>query len=427
MEKNLEQLIQKLQSKDPTVRETALEQIASYGASAIQPLINALKRDHLSEATTALLHLGDVAIAPLVEVVRDTDRWVRYNAVKALGFIEDSKVVLPLMEALRDTDRWVRQAAASALEKLGELSVKPLIEALHHEHVHMRRAAATVLGGLGDNRAVKPLLDLLHDADVWVRRAAAMALGQLGAVEALNPLFEFMTHDNESCEAIAYALAMLGEPAIDPLVKALQNEHYRVRRAAAEALANLWDNDQKRLLSDDPRLLNPMTTLLHDGDSYIRLIAAQTLGNIKAISAVEPLVERLKLDHHADVRQAAAFALGQMGGTAAIRALIGALKDEDWLVRETAVEALGKLRAIEAVPALIGCLEDDNQLVRDHAARALGYLGDEMAIPPLLRILNDDKHMVRVTAVLALEKIGTPAALNGLEVWHQSRQGNVAV
>jgi HEAT repeat protein len=57
---------------------------------------------------------------------------------------------------------------------------------------------------------------------------------------------------------------------------------------------------------------------------------------------VEPLVIALK-DSNADVRQQAAFALGQLDDARAIDALTAALKDPSADVRQQAAFALGQL------------------------------------------------------------------------------------
>ena len=59
-------------------------------------------------------------------------------------------------------------------------------------------------------------------------------------------------------------------------------------------------------------------------------------------AAVEPLIFALK-DADADVRQQAAFALGQLRDPRAIDALTGALKDSSADVRQQAAFALGQL------------------------------------------------------------------------------------
>ncbi|WP_448561658.1 HEAT repeat domain-containing protein [Trichothermofontia sp.] len=78
----------------------------------------------------------------------------------------------------------------------------------------------------------------------------------------------------------------------------------------------------------------------------------------------------------------------------AIAALIDSLADESdrtteggYPLRRNAARALGKLGNTQAVPALIQCLMCDDFYVREAAAQALGSLGDRRAIPPLMALL----------------------------------------
>ncbi|NET53257.1 MAG: HEAT repeat domain-containing protein [Merismopedia sp. SIO2A8] len=81
--------------------------------------------------------------------------------------------------------------------------------------------------------------------------------------------------------------------------------------------------------------------------------------------------------------------------TAAIEALITALKDEDnrtesggYPLRRNAAKALGKLGDLKALPALIECLHCSDFYVRESAVQSLGMLGDRSCIPQLIKLLE---------------------------------------
>ena len=90
--------------------------------------------------------------------------------------------------------------------------------------------------------------------------------------------------------------------------------------------------------------------------------------------AVPTLIRRLR-DNQGIVREAAAFALAGMGGTAApaVPELTARLQDEDPSVRRTAAYALGQIgeAAAPAVPQLRGLLNDEQERVRETAQQAL--------------------------------------------------------
>jgi HEAT repeat protein len=60
------------------------------------------------------------------------------------------------------------------------------------------------------------------------------------------------------------------------------------------------------------------------------------------------------------------------------------------------------------VSSLIRALNDEDAEVRAAAAEALGKLGDVRAVDPLEEALNDESAAVKLRATWALEKLGVP-------------------
>ena len=119
--------------------------------------------------------------------------------------------------------------------------------------------------------------------------------------------------------------------AFEPLIAALKDEKYSVRRNAADALVSIG-----------PPAVEPLIAALKDKDSSVRSGAAGALGKIKDARAVEPLIAALK-DENSNVRSDAADALVSIG-IPAVKSLIAALKDENSYVRSGAAGALGKIK-----------------------------------------------------------------------------------
>ncbi|MDW8071139.1 MAG: HEAT repeat domain-containing protein, partial [Anaerolineae bacterium] len=108
-----------------------------------------------------------------------------------------------------------------------------------------------------------------------------------------------------------------------------------------------------------PRLREEMrqrlSRALRDENWRVRWAAAKALGKLGDAQAVPALLAALQ-DEDWRVRVAAAEALGKLGDAQAVPALIAALRDEDADMRRAAVEALGKLGDAQAVPALLAAL-----------------------------------------------------------------------
>jgi len=115
-------------------------------------------------------------------------------------------------------------------------------------------------------------------------------------------------------------------------------------------------------------------------------------------------------------RAQAADQLGRLKDPAAIPYLITALKDPSPLVRRQAADSLGLLKAGEAAPELGAILENDpNAQVRQAAALALGAAAEENAVPFLLGCLRDKDDSVLFPCVNALGNLKAKAAVKPLK------------
>jgi len=126
---------------------------------------------------------------------------------------------------------------------------------LESEDVQIRQFTAYLLGQAGDRRAVEPLIRALSDDHPGVRGAAANALGQLGDPIAVPHLLDLVGDDNRQIAVwAAFALTRLGESYFHVLVNALRSEDVNVRRSAILAMSQLGD----------ARAIEPLLTLRED-------------------------------------------------------------------------------------------------------------------------------------------------------------------
>jgi len=148
------------------------------------------------------------------------------NAVSALTRIGESAVT-PLIDALKDEDKDIRYMAARALESIGTYAVEPLIAELGNNRSRVRVCAAETLGKIGHPKAIEPLIATLKDCneEETVREYAVYALERIGEPAA---------------KALIKALRELDDPhAIAPLTAALFYEEQEVRDAAVEIVTNM--------------------------------------------------------------------------------------------------------------------------------------------------------------------------------------------
>ena len=145
-------------------------------------------------------------------------------------------------------------------------------------------------------------------------------------------------------------------------------------------------------------------SLLDSTDPNIRQYAAYLLGQAKNPRAIEPLIHALA-DFDKSVREQAMLALSSLG-KAAIEPLSEAMKEPKWETRYRAAEALGKIADEKAVKPLIQGLKDNREHVRYMAAKGLREFGDSDTIDPMIILLKDENIYVRMMVARALGAIG---------------------
>jgi HEAT repeat protein len=144
--------------------------------------------------------------------------------------------------------------------------------------------------------------------------------------------------------------------------------------------------------------------LRNSTDPQVRQYAAYLLGQAKNPRAIQPLIEALA-DFDKSVREQATLALSSIG-KAAIEQLTAAMKEKKWETRYRAAEALGKIADERVVQPLISALKDNRDHVRYMAAKGLRELGDSDAIEPMIILIKDENRYVRMMAATVLGTIG---------------------
>ena len=146
--------------------------------------------------------------------------------------------------------------------------------------------------------------------------------------------------------------------------------------------------------------LQKWVRVLTEPDIEMSKIAADKLGDMKAVEAVPVLIETLE-QRTTFVAVAAAQALGQIQDKSAIRPLIKAMRDhQDIAVQTAAAEALGVIGdRKDAIPALKRMVEDYlKEHSNDRYSLTRGY-----------------KRGLFTTCIAALKEIGTPDAIRFAE------------
>jgi HEAT repeat protein len=211
-------------------------------------------------------------------------------------------------------------------------------------------------------------------------------------VEHERQLAAQLSHLDPDVRLRAASLLADAEPVegADPLVAAIGDENWRVRRAAVRALRRRTTAEVIAAVLEALREEHRNLSVL---SSAIELLAAGD------VDVVEPLLELLR-SAHPDLSLQAALVLGERGDTRAVPGLMDTLSDPDENLRFHAIEALGKLKASAAVDRLTAIAESGDFFLGFPALEALAQIGDSSVAPRLAPLMKDELLRGAVTEVL---------------------------
>ncbi|MGE5558688.1 MAG: HEAT repeat domain-containing protein [Bacillota bacterium] len=288
------------------------------------------------------------------------------ESMKALVKIGASAVD-PLIEALSDKNWKIKSAAAMILGDIGDpKAVEPLTGLLMNPDLDLVRNGAIALGKLNDVRAVQPLIDTFKiTGEVKRRYRFTKSYKSDGGVYIPYVVenIEYGINIETVKGVLIDSLANIGTQGLNLLHTALKNPNSAIRRNVAAVLGRIKDNSSVVLLIEslkdkawsvraeaafalkemkDPQAVPGLIGLLKDIEPEVCGASALALGALKAQAAIEPLIEALQ-NGEPGVRGDVAFALGEIGDKRAVKVLIHLLGDEYVYARDHAAAALYKI------------------------------------------------------------------------------------
>jgi HEAT repeat protein len=323
--------------------------------------------------------LGEIAIAPLLDLLNDgdidlEDRWA---VARILGDFPQPPAIAALVELIsHNPDPELTAIATSAITKIGVpaiASLTNLIDTLD------RRIAVTILAQIRHSETIEPLIQVSNDPDPQIRTLSIEALGSF--------------HD----------------PRIPPLLLTkLTDPAATVRQAAVTALCLRSD------VSTGLDLSQQLRPLLFDLNLAVCQATALGLSRIPDPAVVKVLAEILLSTHTpTPLRSSVILALGWIGTQAAIDSLILALMPSLEISVDLVVEiiiAIGKTEQerVNASQMLVNYLQANRQapaIVKQEIATTLGNLGNSNIISELVHLLADPNDRVKLHTSNAIAKL----------------------
>jgi len=305
-----------------------------------------------------------------------------------------------LIPELTHEEDWRRMRATAACLAGGPRAVAGLVQVLQTGDAGLKVEAAGLLARIKDPQAGVALIRMLAEDDPAVRRAGVLAIQQMAGVlseESAATLVDELhaVKDDEHRRAIVGLLGSIPQ-CMGPLCAMLKHPEENARVTALEILDHLLDPRSADALVDalgDPRIRDGVVVTLKKL-SAIRERIEETFNGLRDI---EDSVER------EEARMAAVIALLPLGRLA-VEILIEFLEDEEWVVREAAADLLGKIGDMRAVEPLMNRLRHDKDTgVKEYAVKGLGLIGDARPVDMLVEVLPI--RPLRTLAIEALAKI----------------------
>jgi HEAT repeat protein len=321
----------------------------------------------------------------LARLVRDPDQEVAGAAVRTLSAHPTGETLVTLWTSLGSAEPAVRDRMLDVLATFDRASLSRLADqALASPVAGERTAGLAVMSRLDPDGAVPRLIDSLQDPAPEVR------------VEALSNL---QAHPSTI--------------AVDAVGERLRDPHVKVRSLAASVLD----------ATPDDRVVPYLVEAASDSAEEVRGVARGAILSRRSASVARSLIGSLSVAAH---RRAASDLLGAMSEESrdllldsveaadrdvqkAIGECLAVAGQESWVVeqledrrprrRRDAVLALGAMGSSQAVPALIGRLEDPDGGVRRQVARVLGEMGDARAVEPLRQAFVSDPDLTVVAEI----------------------------
>jgi HEAT repeat protein len=287
---------------------------------------------------------------------------------------------------------------------------EPLLGGIRREGADMQRVEALLTASAEERRRILTYVERLGQTDLYAQELAqivpARARRKMGSWRGSFTPGERQQAMNVLREIGCYE-------SIVPLLDALQDDIYEVRKAAEHALIAICG----RLPADDRRTglaYRALTDALAMRLLSARKVVARVLADAPPDLVLGPLLNTALRSQDWWVRREAAWVLGMLGDRRATRRLIEALGDGSTAVRASAAWGLGRIDAPVAVGPLVEALDDPDEVVRAAAVEALGEQaarlspldGDlEPALARLLDSLEDPDISVRQAAVETLARL----------------------
>jgi len=369
---SVEAWTQQLKSKDESVRlEAAWNLLASEEPLPLEVLEEGLSdgnpdvRWYLTEALQKRPDANSLKLAE--QMLLDSDDFVRISASDILVLAGESILHNLWDIAISGTKRSASGYIAQIAERICEGDMEKVRRSFV-EYEGPRKIAVTLQNSIDNEQQIG-----------WMRGYIRMLIGVLrGGLD-----IELDTIFSEVLQSVVPELLRNFRDESETTLQAVRENRN------AMALLNIVREISDRLSRCT------VEVLVKTGDSAVIPILVEALGEkMGFLNAISGLVQI---------------------GKPAIPFLLEAIRENKPRLSSNAADALGKIGSSDIVPALLEVLKDEqtNETIRASVVKTLRQLGSSDAVPALIEVLKDEQagETTRINVVEALSEFGAPTAV----------------
>jgi HEAT repeat protein len=404
-------LIEKLTSDDPVVRDGAAKKLADLGKAAEPELRRAVGHPdpEVAGRVRKLLRMLEIdgAVSPRLKAAMpgivarlqsgDGHEWtavfLEIQRLPALARADLEFLAGPALRGAQNDQERMQLLNIVQFRRLRSASAE--VEALLTHRTLCMTAGPTLIATRGRD-AIPALLNVLRTDGTQARVQALLSLSRLRATEAVPALRDLLkSGDGEVRRFAARSYAEIaGREAIGDLKRMISDADPQLRAAGLSGLAATTLKD----VGPD------IVAALASPDPVVRSAAAQAAGELRLKDSI-PHLEVMLRDKKEELKREAVNVLELYGTRAAAKALLPLLQDPDESFQDEAMRALGELRFREGIPDIVKLLDSKDADRRQEAMKLLGVLGATDTFDRVAQGLKDESEDVRTTAVAALGAI----------------------
>ncbi|MBI3894185.1 MAG: HEAT repeat domain-containing protein [Candidatus Wallbacteria bacterium] len=405
-------LLQAATSNDVLIKQHAVLELGRFSDSrALELLLAHVGFPDPAVRANVATALGEhedkkAACEPLVRLIADPMVWVALYALKAIGFVKESRATDAVVARFRaTTDRHIRSSAIMTLGLMGNLAAVPTVSgALRDPDDRVRANAIEALDkmALAPKEKFQQIKSLLSDANNRVMGNAAVAVQHEDLKLALTTVASMLKNPDKWFRATsAWCLGKIQSP---------QSAQWLLRLTKTEAEPEVLSVALKSLEHyPSNEVAGQVIGLLEHEEPSIRAHAARLLGLVADTTQLKTVFDAYQKEPEPVVRAALVNAMGRLAGPSDVLYLTECLRDQEPRVQANAIEGIMASAGAggpDVIPHIRPFIASTNNRLKANAVLALWQQGEVAIVRELEKMLDPANSRQCFSAIYVVGEIG---------------------